>query len=185
MIKVMIDAGHGPHTAGKRSPDGALREFNFNSAVTDLVKQKLVAKGIAVSYAHEDRIDVPLSERTKKANLLNVDAFISIHANAYGDGWNEVNGIETYIYPTASIGSKVLAELVQRSLITACKRADRGVKQGNFAVLRDTRMPAILIECGFMTNRAEAALLSQQSYREQCAKAISFAISAWLYRGKK
>ena len=184
MMKIMIDAGHGPETAGKRSPDGVLREFNFNSAVADLVKQILLTEGLAVIFAHDERKDVPLSERTKKANLLNVDAFISIHANAYGSGWNNANGIETYIYPTASKGSKVLAELVQRSLITACNRADRGVKKGNFAVLRDTQMPAILIECGFMTNREEAALLLQKSYRVQCAKAITFAILAWVYRGK-
>ncbi|MCG7336228.1 N-acetylmuramoyl-L-alanine amidase [Sporosarcina sp. ACRSM] len=185
MTKIMIDAGHGPETAGKRSPDGALREFNFNRAVAELVKKELAAEGIVVSYAHDDQKDVPLSERTQKANKLNVDAFVSIHANAYGSGWNSANGIETYIYPTASKGSQLLAELAQRSLITACNRVDRGVKKGNFAVLRDTKMPAILIECGFMTNREEAVLLLQQTYRKQCAKAITFAILAWVYRGKK
>lgn len=185
MMKIMIDAGHGPQTAGKRSPDGVLREFDFNRAVAELVKIDLVAAGITVSFAHDEQKDVPLSERTQKANRLNVDAFISIHANAYGSDWNGASGIETYIFPTASNGSKMLAELVQRSLIHACNRPDRGVKKGNFAVLRDTKMPAILIECGFMTNREEAALLLRKSYRIQCANAITFAILAWIYREMK
>jgi N-acetylmuramoyl-L-alanine amidase len=185
MINIMIDAGHGPETAGKRSPDGVLREFGFTSAVADLVKKILTAEGVSITFAHNGREDVPLAERTKKANNLNVDAFVSIHANAYGNGWNQANGIETYVYPTASYASNVLARLVQQSLITACNRTDRGVKKADFAVLRETRMPAILIECGYMTNREEAALLLTKSYRLQCAKAISFAIMSWAYRGKR
>jgi len=181
----MIDAGHGPETAGKRSPDGLLREFNFNSTVADLVKQHLIENGFKVFFAHKAHVDVPLTTRVKLANRLNVDAFVSIHANAFGNNWNSANGIETYVYPTASNESIVLATLVQSALITACNRADRGVKKANFAVLRETRMPAILIECGFMTNREEAALLMKKAYRLQCAKAIAQALSTWIYRGKK
>ncbi len=66
-----------------------------------------------------------------------------------------------------------------------CYSTDRGVKKANFAVLRETRMPAILIECGFMTNREEAALLMEKAYRLQRAKAIAHALSTWIYRGKK
>ncbi|MFJ7935509.1 N-acetylmuramoyl-L-alanine amidase [Sporosarcina sp. NPDC096371] len=184
-MKIIIDAGHGPETAGKRSPDGVLREFHFNSAVANLVKHYLIEEGLSIFFAHDERKDVPLSERTAYANNLNADAFISIHANAHGSDWNQANGIETYAYSAARQESLVLAALVQQSLITACKRADRGVKKADFAVLRDTRMAAVLIECGFMTNREEAALLRDKAYQQQCAKAISFAITAWVYQGKK
>jgi len=77
-----------------------------------------------------------------------------------------------------------LASLTQDALIVACERADRGVKKANYAVLRETRMPAVLIECGFMTNREEAALLMSNAYRVQCARAIAFALSTWIYLGK-
>ncbi|WP_203248696.1 N-acetylmuramoyl-L-alanine amidase family protein [Sporosarcina beigongshangi] len=184
MMKIMIDAGHGPETAGKRSPDGVLREFSFNNAVANLIKQYLVEEGLTVFFAHDEKRDVPLLERTNHANKMNVDAFISIHANAYGANWNNANGIETFIYSAASKGSVALASLAQSSLISACNRTDRGVKKENFAVLRETRMPAILVECGFMTNRQEATLLLNRAYRQQCAKAISFAVTAWAYRGK-
>ena len=184
MMKIMIDAGHGPDTAGKQSPDGLLREFSFNNAVANLLQHYLTDEGLTVFLAHDERKDVSLTERTNFANRMKVDAFISIHANAYGTNWNQANGIETYTYLTASKESLALASLVQRSLLTACNRPDRGVKKANFAVLRDTKMPAILIECGFMTNQQEAALLLQKAYRQQCAKAIAFAVTAWIYRGK-
>ena len=78
-----------PNTAGKRSPDGVLREFNFNSAVADLVKHYLTQEGFTIIFSHNAQEDVPLTARTKLANSLNVDAFISIHANAFGNEWNQ------------------------------------------------------------------------------------------------
>ena len=61
MINIMIDAGHGPETAGKRSPDGVLREFGFTSAVADLVKKILTAEGVSISFAHNGRERCPAS----------------------------------------------------------------------------------------------------------------------------
>ena len=81
---------------------GLLREFSFNSAVANLVKQYLVEEGLHVFFAHNEREDVHFTERTKRANRLSVDAFVSIHANAFGGDWNNANGIETFVYPTAS-----------------------------------------------------------------------------------
>ncbi len=181
----MIDAGHDPETVGKRSPDGLLREFSFNSAIADLVKHYLINEGFTVFFAHNAQEDVPPTTRIQLANSLNVDAFVSIHANAFGSDWNSANGIETFVYPTASKESIALASLVQSALITACNRTDRGVKKANYAVLRETRMPSVLIECGFMTNQEEAALLMSNAYRVQCARAIAFALSTWIYLGKK
>ncbi|MDW0115285.1 N-acetylmuramoyl-L-alanine amidase [Sporosarcina saromensis] len=182
MTILLIDAGHGPNTPGKRSPDGLLREFTFNAAVANLTKQHLIAKGITVRFAHDKTRDVPLTERTTYANRQQVAAFISIHANAYGNTWNAAQGIETYIYPTAGTQTQLLANLLHTSLLTACNRKDRGIKKANFAVLRETTMPAVLLECGFMTNREEAQLLLDPKYQQQCANAIAFGVLAWLYR---
>lgn len=181
MKKIMLDAGHGPATPGKRTPDGSMREFEFNSAVADLAAAMLGAEGITVRLAHEAGRDVPLSERARKANTWGADAFISIHANAYGSGWNDANGIETYIYPQAQKQSEILAGHLQQALVTAGGRKNRGVKRQNFAVVRETRMPAALLECGFMTNKTEAALLKNARYRRQCARAITFAVVNWYY----
>ncbi|RXJ01657.1 N-acetylmuramoyl-L-alanine amidase [Anaerobacillus alkaliphilus] len=173
-MKIVLDAGHGPDTPGKRSPDGSLREYEFNSAVADLAREKLLHySNVEVMFTHEDGRDVPLSERTDKANDWGAYAFISIHANAFGSGeWNDVNGIETFTYTNASEESVELARLVHDELISTTGRNDRGLKTADFHVLRHTVMPAILVECGFMTNREEAELLKTNSYREQCATAI-------------
>lgn len=176
MKKIIVDAGHGPHTAGKRSPDGTLREFMFNEAVAIRVKKLLTAEGLTVIFSHDNSRDVALSERISLANKLKVDAFISIHANAYGTDWNTANGIETYTCLQPSKASVIMATHVQQALQMRTYRKDRGIKKGNFAVLRETTMPAILIECGFMTNTEEAKLLKSTDYQQQCAQAIAFGV---------
>ncbi len=181
MTLIILDAGHGPNTPGKRTPDGKLREYQFNSVVAALVGGFLTKKGMTIRYTHESSRDVPLSERTALANRLRADAFVSIHANAFGYGWTTAQGIETFIYPQASKSSGLLASAVQKALVSACQRPDRGVKKANFAVLRDTNMPAILAECGFMSNQTEATLLQSKAYQLQCARAIAFGILCWEY----
>jgi len=174
-MRIVIDAGHGPETPGKRSPDGSLREYQFNGAVARHVADMLFSRyeGIEFMFTHADDRDVPLKERTDRANAWKADLFVSIHANAAGDGgWNSAQGIETYVYETRPPAAVALANAVQRQLIRATGRPDRGVKSANFHVLRETKMTAILVECGFMTNREECELLKSDAYRRKCAEAI-------------
>lgn len=178
-MKIMLDAGHGPDTNGKRSPDGRLREFHFNSSVADELKKRLVLDGHTVFFSHQSGKDVPLHERTQLANRLKADLFVSIHANAFGSAFNSANGIETFTFTKPLAASVKLAQVIQQSLILSTGRKDRGVKRADFAVLRDTKMPAVLVECGFMTNRTEAALLLSDAYRKSCARAIAFGIGRY------
>lgn len=171
-MKIMLDAGHSYNTVGKRSPDG-MREYEFNRVVANYMKALLEEyEGVTVYFSHSDKRDVSLQERTDKANQLAVDCFVSIHANAYGSGWNEAQGIETYVYKTKPPEATKLAERVQKNLIVATGLRDRGVKSANFHVLRATKMTAILVECGFMTNQSELQLLRSDLYRKTCAEAI-------------
>ena len=174
-MRIVIDAGHGPDTPGKRSPDESLREYQFNSAVARYVADELLHgyEDVEILLTHDDSRDVSLRERTDRANAWKADVFVSIHANAYGaGGWNDAKGIETFVYTTRPAAAVKLAEAVHRNLIRMTGRPDRGVKTANFHVLRETKMPAILVECGFMTNREEAALLKTDAYRRKCAEAI-------------
>ncbi len=175
-MKIIIDAGHGPATPGKRTPDGRMREFHFNAAVAELVKKQLSTEEHNVLFSHRPDKDVPLFERTRFANRSGADLFVSIHANASGEGFNAAEGIESFIYPGASIKTRKIGELLQQSLVMATGRKNRGLKTADFAVLRDTAMPAVLVECGFMTHRTEAALLQTTEYRKRCAHAICFAV---------
>jgi N-acetylmuramoyl-L-alanine amidase len=173
-VKIAIDAGHGAETAGKRSPDatGLQREFHFNLPVALEVGQVLKESGVDVIYTHDENEDISLKKRTDIINAWDADAVISIHANAYGTGWNGVQGIETFIHDKPN-GSGELAHAIQSELIKATGRRDRGVKQANFHMLRESRAKVnVLVECGFMTNKEEAALLLSPAYRNTCAGAI-------------
>lgn len=171
-MRIMLDAGHGYNTPGKRSPDG-MREYEFNRVVANYTKAMLEElDGVVVYFSHSDTKDVSLQERTNKANRLDVDCFISIHANAYGANWNHVRGLETFVYKTKPKEATELAEKVQKNLVIATGLPNRGVKSANFHVLRATKMTAILVECGFMTNKDEVTLLRSDLYRKTCAEAI-------------
>lgn len=168
----MLDAGHGYQTPGKRSPDN-FQEYVFNREVALAMKKLLMNyEEVTVHFAHLDVKDVLLEERTNLANKLNVDCYISIHANAYGSSWNEVRGIETYVYPTKPKEAMQLARRIQNNLINATSLPDRGVKTADFHVLRETKMTAVLIECGFMTNQQDVNRLRSETYQQTCAIAI-------------
>jgi N-acetylmuramoyl-L-alanine amidase len=174
-MRFMIDAGHSLYTVGKRCPDDSMREFHFNSVVAKYVIEELDKyENVECFIAHDPtgNVDIPLKERTNRANELKVDCYISIHANAFGTGWNNTQGIETFVYVTKPPKALELAANVQNHLIRDTGRPNRGVKTANFHVLRETKMTAILIECGFMTNKEEAALLKSDKYRRTVAKAI-------------
>lgn len=174
----MLDAGHGYNTPGKRSPDG-LREYEFNRAVANYANQLLENyKNVTVYFSHSDQRDVSLTARTDKANSLNVDIFVSIHANAFGSGgWNNVGGIETYVYPSRPPVANQLAQKIQRNLVIATGLENRGVRTADFHVLRETKMDAVLVEGGFMTNRNEVELLRSETYRRTIAEGIVKALA--------
>nr|WP_276536743.1 group II intron reverse transcriptase/maturase [Tissierella carlieri] len=123
-------------------------------------------------YVSDTEEDTPLSVRTKKANDIKADAYVSIHFNAYQGTWGIHGGIETYYHPS-SIKGKGLADLVQDELIKETGLRNRGAKKANFQVLRETDMTAILCECGFMDNLDEAKLMLDENYQMKCARAIA------------
>lgn len=175
-MKIVLDAGHGINTPGKRVPDGSMREFEFNSKVAALAKGLLEGyENVEVIFTHDPtgKVDIPLGDRTNKANKEKANVYVSIHANAFGSGdFNNAEGVETFIYTTKPAEALELASRVQNQLLRHTGRKNRGVKAANYHVLRETHMTAILVECGFMTNKEEADLLKSDSYRIKCTQAI-------------
>ena len=167
-----INNGHGKNTAGKRVPDDSMREWDFNYATAKYLKKELEYNNFKTIMISDTSEDTPLKTRTNKANNAKVDLYVSIHANAHLGTWGDANGIETFAYKAGSIGDKI-AKLVQEELIKATGLRDRGVKYNNLHETRETTMPSILCECGFMDNKKEAELLKSDSYRKKCAKAIA------------
>lgn len=180
MFKIAIDNGHGRNTPGKRTPifpgtNSFIHEWEFNHPTSKKLDEILKQLGFSVLLVSDTEEDTALKERTDKANLFNADLFISIHFNALTGKWGTQSGIETYHYPTSSKGKKV-AEYIQKNLIENTSRKNRGVKGANFFVLRETKMPSVLVECGFMDNLAEAKLMLNEDYQMKCAESIAMGI---------
>lgn len=183
MLKIAIDDGHGMETAGKRTPifsDGTyMRENEFNNAVAQLLPDMFKKVGVDTIFVAPEDTDTALATRVSRANVAKADAYVSIHANAYGDGisFNDAQGIETWIYNLSDSNTYNLAKCVQDELVKLCGRRDRGIKEStSLYVLTQTNMPAILVECGFMTNLEEAKLLLSEDYRKRCAEAIFYGV---------
>lgn len=188
---VCIDAGHAESTAGKRSFDGTLREYEFNRAVAVLLKYHLNRHGIDTIFSCDLDIykDVSLSERCSVANNAKADLFISIHANAYGTTWNSSNGWEIFHHKNSANGKR-LAEAIHKAGVPTTKNnvrtlqflglTDRGIKTNTFTVLTNTNMPAVLIEHGFYTNKAECEKLKDVEFRKKCAIADAKGILNYL-----
>ena len=178
-VLVALDDGHGMETAGKRTPafpDGSvMKENEFNSSVAAYLKDALERCGFAVLLVAPENTDTPLKTRVVRANDANAAAYISIHANAYGSDWNSANGIESILYEKIMGHSKTyeFAQNIHDALLAGTGRRNRGIRRSSdLYVLKSTKMHAVLLECGFMTNREEAELLKSDDYRRRCAESI-------------
>src|SRR5690625_2933674 len=187
MTKVIaIDAGHGIITPGKRTPDDE-REWSFNSIVAqsiiDNLKKYRGVKTVRLDDPTGKR-DVPLQERTNKANNANADILVSCHHNANTGKWGNWTGTETYHYPGSTTG-KQLAQALHPSVVKAYGLRDRGIKSANFHMLRESRMPAILIEGGFMDSTIDIKKLRDKKVLKQAGKNIADAIARYFNLRKK
>lgn len=184
-MKIMLDAGHGYQTPGKRSPDGT-REYEINRDIAIEMKRELEGyQGVTIYFAHDDKRDVPLKERTDRANRLRVDVYISIHANAFQGKMGNHGGIETYVYLSKPKEAYALAKKIQTELVKATGLRDRGVKTANFHVLRETSMTAVLIEHGFMDSRTDLPKLKTKAFRRLLARTSVNSIAEYYHLKQK
>ena len=178
-----LDNGHGQQTKGKRSPkfeDGKqFLEYEFNRDIVKRVIEQLDQVGVKYfNVVPEVDIDNFLEGRVARANNLDSTLpkiFLSIHSNAFGSsGWETPSGIETWFYHGSRSG-QALAGVFQKHLIDKLKWKNRKLKSypgpKQFYVLRNTRMPAVLTENGFYTNKEEARQLLKDSVRQKIADA--------------
>lgn len=165
---IVIDPGHGD---GDPGGIGATKkqEKSFNLSLAIKV-EKLLKKESAfqvVLTRHDDTF-IPLSDRATIANKAGADAFVSIHANI-APGKPTVRGTETYYYTG---NGKTLANVMHKHLVQATGFTDRKVKYASYKVLRETAMPATLLEVGFLSNAAEESILFSDSFQNRVAQAI-------------
>lgn len=164
-IKIMLDPGHGGKDPGAVA--NGLREKDLTLAIVKHIGRLLSEyEGVEVHYTRTDDRFLELSERTAIANKLNVDYFISVHINAGGG-----TGFESYIY-NGNVSNATIAyqNVIHPEIMKAIGNVrDRGKKRANFAVLRETKMPALLTENLFIDNASDAAKLKSEQFLLQIA----------------
>lgn len=174
MLKITHAAGHARITPGKQSPDG-YKEWQVTSEIVKLVMIELESyEGVTQKRIDDPtgETEIPLNKRCELINTWGANVHIDYHLNAYGDGWTNAGGTETYIYTTWPKEAAALAGKIQTNLIRELGFHNRGVKASNFQMVRETKMTALIVEFAFMTNRNEAMKMRTSEYQKKAARAV-------------
>lgn len=163
---VVLDAGHGGSDPGAISVTKN-KEKDFNLAVVLKVQELLQNDpNINLVLTRDSDTYPTLPERVKIAENAGADIFISVHANS---GSATASGVETYYTRAASLD---LAKVMHKHMVQASGLPDRNVRTQSLHVTRETTMPAVLLECGYLSNKSDDALLATDEYRSKVAQGI-------------
>ncbi len=174
LVRIMIDPGHGGKDPGAVAH--GLEEKHLTLDIAKRIKRALESEyeSITVDLTRETDEYVSLTDRANLANHKDVDFFLSIHVNAGGG-----TGFESYRYTNSRTPSKVYQDIIHQEVVNALGEdvTDRGKKTQNFAVLRLTKMPALLTENLFIDNLNDAVRLKSDSFLEKLARATASGIA--------
>lgn len=192
MRKILIDAGHGINTKGKRSPDESLLEWEWNMKTAQIVYNLLKDCGCDVELIKPEQKDIPLSERVRRVNKYGRDSLlVSIHVNALGTGqeWMKARGWS--IWTTEGVTeSDTVAEYIWSEAVKMWgkERVRKDMSDGDkdyeddFYILRKTVCPAVLVENFFMDNKQDCKYLLSEKSNSECAAVIINGILKYLER---
>lgn len=200
--RIVLDPGHGGKDPGKINKRG-MQEKTYAFDIALRVRRLLQARGYTVFLTRGKDATLELAARPELANKWAADVFVSIHLNSAPSA--SARGIETFALTplgeasTADAGGAVkkqadvgnakdvfntlLAYKVHTALVSKIDAEDRGVKYANFAVLKTLKCPGILVECGFLTNASDTALIATKNGRERIAAGIAAGIEAYARTG--
>lgn len=166
---VVIDAGHGGKDPGAISYLG-----HYEKGITLRIASKLAAvlkaRGFQVKMIRDSDVFIDKYDRAEIANRINPDLFVSIHCDA--NEKRSIHGYSVWVSRSASQASRRTAALIETAM-TKTGISSRGVREADYVVLANTKCPAVLIECGHISNPREAALLYDGSYQDRIAAAIA------------
>lgn len=163
MVKFFIDPGHGGTDPG--AVGNGLQEKNLTLQISKNIRDILSEyENVQVKLSREGDETLSLSQRTNAANTWRADYLLSVHINSGGG-----TGFEDYIYPTASAAAVKYQNVIHAEIKKEVDFQDRGKKKANFHMIRESNMPSILTENGFIDHPSDAGKLKQQSYIERIA----------------
>lgn len=173
---IVIDPGHGGYDPGASGLGLQEKAVVLDTALK--VKALLAKTPFSFKLTRETDVYLTLSQRVSLAKSVGGDTFVSIHANALN---GSANGTEVYYYNSAYENpyysdSKKLAQAIQNRLVAAWNTQDRGIDHGDFHVIRENTMPAVLVELGFIDNKADNQKLGSSWWRQEAAEAIYLGI---------
>ena len=190
---IVLDAGHGGIDPGAMNKDKTVLEKNINLQITMKIKELIEASGGNVVLTRDSDISLyeegankttrqkyneNLKNRKKIVENSQADMFVSIHLNSFED--SKYYGAQTF-YPAGKEDSKFLAEMIQAELKRVVDNTNnRKIKpREDLYLLKDNKMPSVLIECGFLSNQKEAELLAEEEYQDKIAWAIYVGIQKY------
>lgn len=197
-MKILIDNGHGVETAGKRSPDGSLREYSYAREIARRIVQTLRTEGFDAERIVTEENDISLKERCQRVNAVcravgskNV-LLVSVHCNAAGaDGkWHAARGFSAHVSLNASEKSKALALcLIQAAEDNGLRVRKYSPQQPfitqNLAICRDTSCPAVLTENLFQDNKEDVDFLLSEEGKQLITKVHVDGILSYIKSVKK
>jgi N-acetylmuramoyl-L-alanine amidase len=185
---VVVDAGHGGHDAGTQS--AGISEKNLTLTISKILSKKLANEGATVIMTRKTDVFIPLNERPAIANRNGADFFVSIHINS-NEIDNTASGSITFFHAKDAI-CQLLGDCIQREIVKVSGLpgmgvwSDQRIYQSGFAVLRPAKMPAVLVECGFLNTRKDRARMLTEDFHDAVASAIVKGLKAYLGdEGKK
>ena len=170
---VVVDAGHGCEEKANRSPDASYYEHEFAYDMSHRIEKILKRHGVNVILTRHSEHTISLSDRSAISNKNKTDVFVSLHSNAFGHGdWVSPEGYEVYTSAPGDYANrnKLAKAIVARAKEAGIKLHGNGLNHNMYYVLRNTVAPAVLIEHGFHTNKAETELLKSDAYRQKLAE---------------
>ncbi|MEB3057232.1 N-acetylmuramoyl-L-alanine amidase [Bacillus pseudomycoides] len=164
---IVIDPGHGGNDPGSIGPKGT-KEKDITLKTAKSIQKKLEEKGMTVILTREDDTFVPLKNRVATSQNKSADLFLSIHYDGFTT--NDVKGVTTYYYK--GLKEQALAETIHEHLFKHIQAKNRGVKSGDYYVLRENQKPSILLELGYITNPEDEERMNSQQFQADVASGI-------------
>ncbi|HVS01130.1 MAG TPA: N-acetylmuramoyl-L-alanine amidase [Thermoanaerobaculia bacterium] len=176
-MRICVDAGHGGRDPGAVGRDPfLLREKDFNLDLAERLEGHLRERGWHPLLTRRADRSLSPASRAAFANRLDADLFLSLHANAAAVP--EAEGMEVFCFPGSRRGAVLGRQLLDHLLARFPGHRDRGVKEADFAVLRLTRMPAVLVEHEFLTNPSQLRFLAEPQTRDGIAAVLAAGVAA-------